>query len=183
MQRNIEKEYKVLVSEEQFRKMLKLYPDHIINDQTNYYYDTSPSLKNRNIAVRIRKLNNKYIFTLKHFNRNYELEEYEVEIKNPDINDSKVREILEKFEIDNLKQIGKLHTVRHLYKDKYGELCIDANEYNNKSDYEIEYELYEPGEDHLERFKRMLAEADIEYKENKISKIARMMNTLKEVEQ
>ena len=179
MQKNIEKEYKVLITKNEFEKLLETYPDHKVKDQTNYYFDTSPSLHEKNIAIRIRVCDNKYIFTLKHANEDG-LSEYETELNEFNINDPKLDEIYRKFNIGELREIGKLRTLRHQADDKFGSLCIDMNEYNGITDYEVEYELFNPKEDRLGRFRNILAKAEIEYVQNSVSKIARMINTRKE---
>jgi len=180
MQKNIEKEYKVLVNKTQFEKLLEEFPNYKVKDQTNYYFDSTPSLYNKKIAIRIRELDNKYIFTLKHLNDNGELEEFEKSLDSLNINDQSLDDIYRKFEIKDLKQIGTLHTIRHQIDDQYGSLCMDISKYNGLTDYEIEYELFNNKDDRLGRFKNIISKADIEYVPNHITKIARMKNTMKE---
>ena len=174
---HIEKEYKVLVTKAQLENLLACYSNYQIKNQTNYYFDTIPALKQKNIAVRIRTLNDKYIFTLKHLS-NHGLEEYEREIKNFDINDPNIQPILAKFAIKDLFLSGQLHTTRYQIDDEYGSLCLDINTYNQKVDYEIEYELFDDQKDYLQHFKTILAQANISYQPNHISKTQRMYESL-----
>jgi 4-methyl-5(b-hydroxyethyl)-thiazole monophosphate biosynthesis len=57
---------------------------------------------------------------------------------------------------------------------------MDINEYNDITDYEIEYELFNHRSDRLGRFKNILAKANIAYIPNNISKISRMKSSMKE---
>ncbi|NLC97072.1 MAG: CYTH domain-containing protein [Erysipelotrichaceae bacterium] len=174
----IEKEYKMLINESQFNKLKEEFKSNIVLDQVNHYYDTTPSLYNKKMAVRIREVNNEYIFTLKRSTFEGQLE-YEFLIDNLDINDKKIKELLSTFSIvETLKYLGSSRTIRHLYKDEYGELCLDKNTYNNLIDYEVEYELFDPNNDKLEHFKNILKKCDIEYKENKNSKLKRFIDSL-----
>jgi 4-methyl-5(b-hydroxyethyl)-thiazole monophosphate biosynthesis len=180
MQKNIEKEYKVLITEKQFQILLNEYPDNKLKDQTNFYFDSYPSLFEKNIAIRIREIDRKHIFTLKYLNKNGDLEEYERELSKFDINDPSLKDIYDKFGIGTLFQIGKLNTQRYQIDDQFGSLCMDKSNYNGITDYEIEYELFNHRSDRLGRFKNILSKANIEYIPNTISKIVRMKNSMKE---
>lgn len=174
----IEKEYKMMLSKEEFKNLLASFPKAIINDQINYYYDSKPSVYARGFGIRIRELNNKFYFTLKESVPEGKLE-FEFEIPNNDINDAKVRELLDKLELfDSLEMIGTLRTIRHIHKDEFGELCIDENHYNGIVDYEVEYELFDHTLDKLEHFKNILKMCNIEFIQNNTSKIRRFRNSL-----
>jgi uncharacterized protein YjbK len=68
MATNIEIEAKVLIEEEGFEKIKKLYEDYANSAyiQTNYYIDTPDFLLRKNgVGLRIRSFENKYVMTLK----------------------------------------------------------------------------------------------------------------------
>lgn len=176
MKPNIEVEYKVLVSLKQAQALLSHYPDYKIIDQTNYYFDTPISLKKRGIGIRIRQIKNKYIFTLKEKITKGHIE-HEFEINNFSLDDNRIVELFTKLDIHNPKLIGSLHTIRHEIKTEFATLCIDYNDYNNIKDFEIEYELFDPSQDLLEEFIKVLQTANIEYIPNKRSKIQRMIES------
>ena len=174
----LEVEYKMLVTKEELQKLKSQYKPIEKLDQINYYYDSNPSLYQRGFSIRIREVDNKYIFTLKESLLNGKLE-HEFEINSLNINDPKIKEVLDSLEIkDELHQIVTLRTIRHIYKDECGELCMVANEYNKIVDYEVEYELYNSDENHLEHFINLLIKCDIDYVENPISKLKRLKNTI-----
>ena len=57
MNKNIEKEYKVLLTKEQFEKLLSNYPNAVFKTQCKYYYDTDTHcIQKKKGAMRIRNL-------------------------------------------------------------------------------------------------------------------------------
>ena len=162
---NIEKEYKVLVNQEQFNKMLCLYPGEKII-QTNHYYDNDS-----NIMMRFRVINDDIYFTMKVYDK--QLYEYEFKVNNIDINHKDIIKLIDQYQIKNIRYIGDMKTTRYLTMFESGELCLDYNEYNDIIDYEIEYELFDYRDDQLDYFISLLNKVDIEYQENNISKFNR----------
>ena len=71
-----------------------------------------------------------------------------------------------------------LKTTRHDIILPDGVLSLDENEYNHHHDYEIEFEVedYDQG---LQTFKKIIQPYHLEYKQNCLSKIKRMLETLK----
>lgn len=173
---NLEVEYKVLVTKEQFMNLLNLYPHHTINDQTNTYFDTTPSLKNRGIGCRIRECNGQYQFTLKSKVAEGH-DEYEFYIPSFNVDEPKIQKILRIFDIHGLQEVGKLHTLRYFIDLKTAELCLDINTYNGITDYEIEYELKDPQINTFDEFMAILKSANIPYIPNPNSKIKRCLET------
>ena len=169
---NIEKEYKMLLNEKQFNNLLNCFSFNT-NTQINHYFQAN---NNKDIAIRIREINNTYIFTMKI--KKDVLYELEFNIPNNDINDPKIKKVFLEYNLDDVIYLGKLKTIRHTYNDTYGQICLDYNEYNNLIDYEIEYELYDHNLDYLNYFKELLKTNNIIYKENNISKIKRFKNTI-----
>lgn len=171
----IEKEYKVLINQENFNNIIKNYNFKEVV-QINHYYD---NINLKNIAVRIREIKSKFIFTLKHV-VNDQVIEHEIEVKENNIGDKDIQNILNNLNISGkLEYIGSLKTTRYLLEDEFGELCIDKNEYLDFVDYEIEYELFNHNDDKLDYFINLLKKNNIPYKENKIRKIKRFKDRLK----
>lgn len=176
----IEKEYKMLLTKKQFEKIKKGYSFDKKNIQINHYFNSLNNFK-RNYAVRIRELNDKYIFTLKMNNENGKLE-YEFEIDNLDIHHKKIEDLLQELNIDDkFYPIGTMKTIRYILNDEFGELCLDENHYFDKIDYEIEYELFDYTQNKLEHFKNILKTFDIEFVLNKKSKLKRFKDELNKV--
>ena len=73
---------------------------------------------------------------------------------------------------------GRIKTTRHDIILPDGVLSLDENEYNHHHDYEIEFEVedYDQG---LQTFKKIIQPYHLEYKQNCLSKIKRMLETLK----
>ena len=174
----IEKEYKMLLSKDEFDSLLNTYKPNKILKQTNYYFDSKPSLYSRGFSIRIREIDNKYTFTLKESTSLGKLE-HEFDIDSFNIDDIVIKKLLDELNIhEPLSNIGSLKTTRHLFIDEFGELCIDYNEYNNIIDYEVEYELFDYTLDKLDHFKNILKKCNIEYKENPLSKLRRFISSL-----
>ena len=169
---NIEKEYKMLLNEEQFNTLLKNYV-FSKRIQTNYYYQSND---NKELAIRIREYDNQYLFTLKI--KKDVLYELEFPIEHNNINDPKICEVFKTYQINSVEYLGNLITTRYIYNDIYGQICLDFNKYNGISDFEIEYELFDYTKDYLEHFTKLLKYNDIKYIENKISKIQRFKNSI-----
>ena len=85
MKTNIEKEYKLLVTKEQFEQLVSLYEPISFHKQVNTYYDTTDHrIADLHGAMRIREIDEHFIFTLKLWKKQ-QLYEYECEVKNNSI--------------------------------------------------------------------------------------------------
>ncbi len=180
MNNNIEKEYKILVTKEQFNTLYKHFNAPSFYSQTNIYYDTYDfAIRNVKGSMRIRDINNKHIFTLK-MHSPKGLLEYEKNLPYNSIecfNDEEISSLLNKYHIQGpFHKIGNLKTERAIHDTEYAELCFDINTYNGIVDYEIEYE-YKKDHDGLTAFQNILSIANIEYTSNCISKIQRALNS------
>lgn len=181
MKKNIEKEYKILVTKEQFYSLLKLYPNITFESQINYYIDTETQLlKRMQGAMRIRQINEKYIFTLK-LPSEKGLLEFEKEVTDASLNslnDEEIKNLLNQYHITGKLQFTtKLHTQRAIYRTPYAELCFDISTYNHITDYEIEYE-YLCEHDGLQAFQDILKPIHVLYTKNCDSKIKRALDSL-----
>ena len=180
---NTEIEFKLLVNKQCLQTLADSYNDIITIDQTNHYYiSNTQNLLEKKVSIRIREIDNKYTFTLKH--KNIDVTEYECEVESLDsivFKKPTIVEVLEKFKIENtLVNQGSLRTIRKLINTKYGELCLDENYFNNQIDYEVEFELYKGVDKSVafEYFNDILKQHNITFVENKISKQHRFFNTL-----
>ncbi|MDF9825318.1 uncharacterized protein YjbK [Breznakia sp. PF5-3] len=181
MEKHIEKEYKILVTKEQFYKLLSYYPKIKFITQINTYYDNEHfDIIKHHGAMRIREKENHYLFTLKKFNNNT-LFEYECEVFKNDaavFTSATIKETLDNFQIYGpFQMLAHLKTDRAVFESDDYELCFDINEYNGMVDYEIEYE-YKREHNGLENFQNILQLIHLTYKENSISKIHRALHSM-----
>ena len=172
MEAHIELEYKVMISEEIYLKMLDFYQLEPVK-QVNYYYNANKPYH----AMRIREKEGKYIFTLKVRENNYH-KEYEFEIKENNIDDPKIQSLLKEFDITSVQYIGKMSTYRATKEFEHGELCIDKSLYLGETDYEIEYELKDAKFDDFKTFEGILKENGLKYQPSKNYKFKRFLNAL-----
>lgn len=145
----IEKEYKLLLSEEQYKQIDSYFKWDNEFYQTNYYYnDQDNYIINKKITVRIRERNNLLYLqvkipqeTINSLNIKEEKGIKVHKILNP-IPQSLVKELLNK-DLQNVRQIGALKTYRKLNNSFLSDvkICLDKNEYLNLIDYELELEF------------------------------------------
>lgn len=179
MNKNIEKEFKILVSKDKFDLLCDMYKPLTFIKQINQYYDTPNNLiKNKNGAMRIRTKNNKHIFTLKIYQNN-ELLEYECEVSDNSINSlnqTNIIALLNYYDIAGpFVETASLTTNRAMVINDEAELCFDENFYNNTCDYEIEYE-YKRDHDGFSKFNQILNKVGLHYEANCKSKIERALH-------
>lgn len=156
MSREIEYEKRVLINEDQYKKILrfflKKYPDYKSFKQTNYYFDTcSFDLKNKGIVFRLRKTKKEYpILTLKIKGSNGDLEinqvltskEKKCILNNIEIPEGEIKDYLshEGLLIYSLHLLGLLKTKRMEIKFDDFLIVLDKNEYLETCDYNLEIE-------------------------------------------
>lgn len=181
MNTNLEIEYKMLISEKQFEKLLQAYPTAKLIRQTNTYF-RSANHDEVKCSIRIRQIGSTYLFTLK-IPQKEGLLEKETEVSGNHEEDLHKPEILNCFSEYGIKGPficeGQLTTERYLIKDEYGELCIDKNTYFTQTDYELEYEISTDPQMGLKHFSDLLLRHGIEYVPNSISKHARCIAAAK----
>lgn len=170
---NLEVEYKCLVTKSQHDDIVNFYQGkyQLINQLNIYFVDEDGLLTDIKATLRIRIINgDSAIVTLK-IPQNNGLMEYE--ILTNDINDKEVIKLLSKNGIKSkLVEVGRLTTIRKMIELEAAQLCIDENHYNGIVDYEIEYECTKK-HDGLSCFKGLLANFNIKYTHNNISKYLR----------
>lgn len=188
MSNAIEIEAKALVSQDDYRKLAKLFPDSPRYTQTNHYIDSDKRiLFKEGIALRIREKNGQYELTLK-TPLSQGLLEKNCVITKQQFDDFKAKGIFPKgdtsrfltmldIDIATLKILTSLTTDRIDVEYKGGLLSIDRNCYSGKTDYEVEFEY-----NNLGGAKKVLSdlfeENGIAYTFTKASKTRRAMEAL-----
>ena len=185
MNKHVEKEYKILVSKEQFEKLCSLYEKLEFVTQINTYYDTA----NRDIekhkgAMRIRERNNRFLFTLKMIQEDLDgLCECECEVSENSsavFQSNDIQQLLGEYHIHGtIIPVTTLTTKRAVIESENAELCFDISTYGSHTDYEIEYEYKQP-HDGLAVFQKLLACIGLVYEKNCTSKIQRAMQAVNE---
>jgi len=140
---NIEKEYKILLSKDQYDLIDKYYNWDNIITQVNYYYDKHDlSFAKNNTTIRIRMMDNKYKLQIKSPNsvineKFFVMTEQEKEIKTKP-------EILQ-IDGQELYHVGTLTTLRKTktIDQKNIQICLDKSDYCNIVEYELEIEFAE----------------------------------------
>lgn len=174
MQHAIETELKMILTHEQFNKLLSFYQPIRFVKQVNTYYKNNNS---SHYAFRIREKEGRTLFTLKQKTDDGVME-YEKYLYCPIEEDEDVVRTLNDFNVHQPYEIlGTLVTYRAMYCDELAELCFDINLYNGITDYEVEYEIKKE-HDYEAAFISILNKADIRYVPNKISKYKRFANSV-----
>lgn len=142
---NLEIEYKVMIAKEDFYTLLNKLGETSFHkiEQTNFYFDTyNQDLKKNKLSLRIRKIENRYLMTLKQSLQEGKMEyEYEIPSCNLAFIPQEIQTILEPYvQVCQLHLLGSLTTIRYEKEYASGLLCLDHSFYRGKEDYEIEFE-------------------------------------------
>ncbi len=192
MATNIEIEAKVLITKEDYDKLMKVYGSQKVDefDQTNYYIESKNlDLKRLGVGLRIRKKNNSYVMTLKapmsegllEKNASLTADQYNAFKEKGIFPDCSIKEFVKMlgFDPDMLKIRAQLKTHRIEIPLDEGKhvFSIDKNEYNKITDYELEM-----NSNSLMRAKNKLQEIcgtnGVAYKDNLRSKQTRCLESL-----
>ncbi|MBS4198688.1 CYTH domain-containing protein [Bacillus sp. FJAT-49732] len=194
MSRNIEIEFKNIVTEEEFQLLLRTF--HISKkqffSQKNHYFDTKDfALKKLGSALRIREKQEQYELTLKkpadigllEINDVINQTEANMLMNHSVFPSGEVKDELHKmkFPIDEFFLYGTLQTDRAETEYKNGLLVFDHSFYLGKEDFELEYETID--RDKGEQFFNELLEKlniKIRYADNKISRLFKVIQGKKE---
>ncbi len=176
LRENTEIEYKCLVSENEYLRLLKYYEKRFeeIKQVNIYYTDLLQNLSNQEAILRQRLYDTTSVlgFKIKVADKLLEYESAGATLDNPEF-----LEILAKYDIrPPFIKIGELLTVRRLIDFENAELCLDENHYNDIVDYEIEYELKNQNAD-LSTFITLLKKVNIPYQANPLSKYQRLLSS------
>ena len=191
MSNNIEIEGKILVTEDEFNKLLKHFnrteEDKVM--QTNHYIDSSEQILRRfGFALRIRERNGEYVLTLKtplsegllEKNQNISKDVYKEFKYENTFPEGNIKDFLAMIgiEVKDLSILTSLKTERYDVKYQEGLLSLDKSTYNDIIDYEVELEETSLQHAH-ENLKTICEQVGIQYRLNELSKQARAMNSLK----
>lgn len=185
MEKNLEIEYKMLLSEALFNQLMNDFKGHTYS-QTNYYL-TSIELSALRYSLRIREKEGYYEMTLKipekngRLEHNLEITKEDLEmIQKGEIPDNEITRLLSNkgFNLSLIKQAYSLTTIRRDVPFDSGMLSLDENHYNGITDYELEFEVNDE-EKGLKQFEKLCQTYHLQYKGNCASKIARVLSTLK----
>ena len=165
MKSSIEIEFKTLLSEEEYNRMIKKFEleDNIFT-QENYYFDTDDFyIRNNKLGLRIRHKNNTWKVTMKKPCDDY-LCEYSIILSEDEaLNYIKNGFSLKEFGYDLLVNFkAKNVTERAIVSYKNGNLFFDKCSYNGIVDYEIEYEADDSNRG-IDDFKNFLKDNHITY--------------------
>lgn len=190
MQKGTEVEFKSLLTEQEYKKLIAHFNNAKSDYQTNHYFDTKRfSLKALNASLRVRERDDMEL-TLKR------KKGYNTDIKSVSITKEQFKKLREtgviEFEelandVSNLIKEQKLvnflslSTLRNFVPYASGILNIDKSEYLGITDYEIEYtsRSYHQGK---ADFIKIISEFGIQYKKSD-KKIKRAFNALKNLDE
>lgn len=155
MSTQIEKEFKNLLTKEEYEQLLVHYQldESAAIHQTNTYYDTDDrQLQSLKMGLRIRTYDDDAELTLKVLLQENEQLEITDALSlveaNQLISDKKIKNAghvasmlkKETIDLDRLKPVGQLSTVRHTFSGEGGVYFLDKSYYQDQKDYELEFE-------------------------------------------
>lgn len=190
MQKGSDVEFKSLLTEKEYNKLIEHFEKQARSDyQTNHYFDTKRfSLKALNTSLRVRQRED-YELTFKR------KKGYNTELKSVKITEEEFKNLRESgvvvqeevaTDVTNLIKEQKLvnflslSTLRHYVPYGSGVLNIDKSEYVGITDYEIEFsgKSYHQGK---ADFIKIISDFGIQYKKSE-KKIKRAFNALKNLD-
>ncbi|CDQ40633.1 MULTISPECIES: CYTH domain-containing protein [Virgibacillus] len=188
MGQEIEIEFKNLLTQKEYHRLLNQIPFPAYSDtQTNYYFETKDlALQELGCALRIREKNGYYRLTLKEPHEHGLLETHDFLTKNEALQ-SINGTILKKedtatqleqlgISVDSLVCYGSLSTERREVQREDILLVLDYSTYNGKSDYELELEATST-ENGKAKFNELLSKYKIPKRETP-NKIKRFFTSL-----
>ncbi len=144
----IEREFKAMLSKEEYGKLLSLYEWDRVILQTNHYYDTPDLLlSKRHITCRVRVIEGESFLQLKlPAGADYERVELERNIGGsvPDVISGELQNELAKeyrADLPEVRRLGALTTERRVKRLDGAEIDLDKSSYFSKTDYELEIEF------------------------------------------
>lgn len=174
MDTHLELEYKAVLSQEEYERLARRFPQALEQNQTNDYFRYSdPTVR---VAARIRTLNGDRVLTFKlpqgeaKREINFTLESEENGWERTDVRAFLAQEHLS----GRFEPIGQLITRRLLLIEENGELCLDESRYLGLTDYEMEYEVTGDATQALSRFQEILALESIVFRPSR-TKFARFL--------
>lgn len=186
MQKNYEIEFKSLITEEEYNRLMEKFKGNKVDFQTNHYFDTARfSLKALDCSFRVRERDT-FEITLKR-KKGYSIQETNLPITKELFEDLKQtgyvhdddlqEELLSLIGTQPLINFMSLSTLRMYFPYNNGVLFIDKSTYLGITDYELEYEAksYHGGK---KEFVEIISELGIQYRKAD-KKIKRAYNAYK----
>ncbi len=147
----IENEFKVMLTEKQYKIIHGSFAWNKQVSQVNYYFDTKEfSLINSHVTCRVRFVEGEYLLQMKLPN-GAEYSRIEVEEKLGDtlpigFTGEKLSALCGRENMPDVWLIGELKTYRSVKKFEGAEIDLDKSEYFGKTDYELEIEFTDEAE-------------------------------------
>ena len=187
MEPSLVAEFKTLLSEEEYKRLVPKYKGNPVDLQTNHYLDTERfSLKATEASLRVRERD---ILTLTYKRKKgYNIQDLRLNITSSEFEAIKETGVLPESDIANevasiigdqkLFNFMSLSTERLFFKYGNGMIFIDKSSYLGVVDYELEYEAknYYDGK---KEFLQLLSDLKIKYKKSD-KKIKRAYTALKD---
>ena len=177
----LETELKCMLDEGVYKQLETMFVWDSVTDQENHYYsDPSGALKKNGITLRVRTKNGKHVIQVKaHKNADSPLQiAEESEYMTDTVPESFTHEeVMKMTGLDvPASRLGSLTTRRHslMYCDGV-EICLDKNDYLDKTDFEIEIEYTKEIPAGL---MADLSSAGVEFKNAAVGKCSRFMQRL-----
>lgn len=139
----IENEFKIMLTFEQYEKLLSLYEWDETIVQTNHYFDTDElRLSEMHITCRVREISGKFYLQTK-FPSTREYSRVELEKPLNALPETlRAEELPEPHpDLPTVKRLGSLTTTRTVKRFDGAELDLDRSEYFGKTDCELEIEF------------------------------------------
>lgn len=140
----IENEFKIMLSKEQYEKLLAMYDWDEVIEQTNHYYDTDDlRLSQERVTCRVREIAGEFFLQVK-MPAGREFSRVELSEKLPSLPEIITKDELLKLserELFDVKRIGQLFTKRCVKRFDGAEIDLDKSVYFSKTDYEAEIEF------------------------------------------
>lgn len=170
---NLEIETKVMIDKDTYHHLSSTIEFNNTIKQTNYYYKAN--VNPNNISLRIREINNNFLFTAKQKIGNNRME-YEENLMENNINSDSLTAIYNKLDIKGpFTLVGQCQTIRSTLKLTYGEIMLDHSFFDWGDDYEIEYEAIDDSKKCQNEFIYWLKNNDIKYTYSTASKTKRAL--------
>ncbi len=184
MNEQIEIEYKILLTKDTYQQILNDYQNQITDSylQVNDYF-THPLLNEKHFMLRIRSKKDKYELTLKRPYQGHRLEtniDISKEERENFINHKPMHnEIITILKENNipyheLQQLYSLSTYRTDILLEEGMLSLDKNNYLDKEDYELEFEVNDTNTGYV-KFLDIIKPYGLHYTKNNTNKVVRAM--------
>lgn len=189
MSTHLETEFKMLINKTTYHQMLTAFQKNLGQPiiQTNeYFQDRHGILKKHFYSLRVRHLDGTYEFTLKK-PCGFAKMEYNQMLDEPTYQKLKLQQPFPSPILDELKKddvmvedlfaITTLTTTRYTFPYENGQLFLDVSRYNQKVDYEVEFEAED--ETHgREIFKALMHCYGYQYEKNCPGKMTRALLAL-----